>query len=108
MQGGELPLGGGLAVWVHKHLIKFQYKPCPCHLFQIGWVEDGVDFLCSPGACRSSLHVQQDEQDIAALIWELRLPHTEVEGTCQDLCHTLENSGMGPAWRVGRDTRRSP
>src|SRR5258708_6175203 len=69
MQCGELPLGGGLAVLVHKHLIKFQYKPCPCHLFQIGWVEDGVDFLHSPGACGSSLHVRQDKQDIAALIW---------------------------------------
>src|SRR5258707_15725110 len=50
-------------------------------LFWIGWVEDGADFLCSPGACRSSLHVQQDEQDIAALVRELGLPHTEVEGT---------------------------
>src|SRR6266481_3317490 len=58
-----------------------RYEPCPCHLFCIGWVEDGVDFLCGPGACGSSLHVQQDEQDVAALIWELRLPHTEVEGT---------------------------
>src|SRR5260221_12960242 len=77
MQGGELPLGSGLVVWVHKHLVKFQYEPCPCHLFQIGWVEDGVDFLHSPGACRSSLHVRQDEQDIAALIQELGLPHTE-------------------------------
>ena|SRR6266436_1238873 len=27
---------------------------------------------------------------------------------CQDLRHALENSGMGPARRVGRDTRRSP
>src|SRR5258707_10118751 len=80
-QCGELPLGGGLVVWVCKHLVKFQYKPCPCHLFRIGWVEDGVDFLRSPGACRSSLHVRQDEQDIAALVWELGLPHTEVEGT---------------------------
>src|SRR5258705_13949585 len=69
MQGGKLPLGGGLVVWVCKHLVKFQYKPCPCHLFCIGWVEDGVDFLCGPGACGSSLHVQQDKQDIAVLIW---------------------------------------
>src|SRR5258706_4454139 len=28
--------------------------------------------------------------------------------TCQDLHHTLENSGMGPARRVGKDTRQSP
>src|SRR5258708_18076337 len=71
MQGGEPPLGSGLAVWVCKHLVKFQYEPCPCCLFCIGWVEDGVDFLCGPGACGSFLHVQQDEQDIAALIQEL-------------------------------------
>src|SRR5258708_6781472 len=45
------------------------------------WVEDGVDFLCGPGACGSSLHVQQDKQDIAVLIQELGLSHTEVEGT---------------------------
>src|SRR5258705_12745218 len=81
MQGGELPPGGGLAVWVCKHLVKFQYEPCPCHLFRIGWVEDGIDFLHSPGACGSSLHVRQDKQDIAVLVQELGLPHTEVEGT---------------------------
>src|SRR5260370_39465334 len=68
MQGGELAPGGGWAVWVWKHVIKCRYEPCPCHLFHIGWVEDGVDFLCGPGACRSSLHVRQDEQNIAALI----------------------------------------
>src|SRR5258708_351367 len=80
MQGGELPSGSGLAVWIHKHLVKLQYKPCPCYLFCLAWVEDGVDPLGGPGACSSSLHVRQDEQDIAALIWELGVPHTEVKG----------------------------
>src|SRR5258705_12587596 len=81
MQGGELPSGGGLVVWVHKHLIQLQYEPCPHYLFCICQVEDGVDFLGGPGACGSSLHVQQDKQDIAVLIQEFRVPHTEVEGT---------------------------
>src|SRR6266481_1769754 len=80
MQGGKLPSGSGLAVWIHKHLIKLQYKPCPCYLFCLAWVEDGVDPLGGPGACSSSLHVRQDEQDIAVLIQELRVPHTEVKG----------------------------
>ena len=80
MQGGELPSGSGLAVWVHKHLIKLQYKPCPHYLFCISWVEDGIDFLGGPGACSSSLHVQQDEQDVAVLIQELGVSHTEIEG----------------------------
>src|SRR5258708_15896125 len=80
MQGGELPSGRGLVVWICKHLIKLQYKPCPCYLFCLTQVEDGVDPLGGPGACGSSLHVQQDEQDIAALIQELRVPHTEVKG----------------------------
>src|SRR5260221_13880483 len=80
MQGGELPSGSGLVVWIHQHLIKLQYKPCPCYLFCLAQVEDGVDPLGGPGACGSSLHVQQDEQDVAALIWELRVPHTEEKG----------------------------
>src|SRR5258705_11334016 len=80
MQGGELPSGSGLVVWIHKHLIELQYKPCPCYLFCLTQVEDGVDPLGGPGACGSSLHVQQDEQDVAALVWELRVPHTEVKG----------------------------
>src|SRR5260221_25674 len=79
-QGGKLPSGSGLAVWIHKHLVKLRYKPCPCYLFCLAQVEDGVDPLGGPGACGSSLHVQQDEQDIAALIWELGVPHTEVKG----------------------------
>src|SRR6266446_3765796 len=66
--------------WICKHLIKPQYKPCPCYLFCLAWVEDGVDPLGGPGACSSSLHVQQDKQDIAVLIQELRVPHTEVKG----------------------------
>src|SRR5258708_15565585 len=80
MQGGELPSGSGLVVWIHKHLVKLQYKPCPCYLFHLAQVEDGVDPLGGPGACGSSLHVQQDEQDIAVLIQELGVPHTEVKG----------------------------
>src|SRR5260221_5224861 len=80
MQGGKLPSGSGLAVWIHKHLIELQYKPCPCYLFCLTQVEDGVDPLGGPGACGSSLHVRQDEQDVAALIQELRVPHTEVKG----------------------------
>src|SRR5258708_12451633 len=80
MQGGKLPSGSGLAVWIHKHLVKLQYKPCPCYLFCLTWVEDGVDPLGGSGACGSSLHVQQDEQDLAALIQELRGPHTEGKG----------------------------
>src|SRR5260221_4518099 len=80
MQGGELPSGSGLVVWICKHLIELQYNRCPCYLCCLAWVEDGVDPLGGPGACGSSLHVQQDEQDVAALIWELRVPHTEVKG----------------------------
>src|SRR5258705_11436788 len=80
MQGGELPSGSGLVVWIHKHLIELQYKPCPCYLFCLARVEDGVDPLGGPGACGSSLHVRQDEQDVAVLIQELRVPHTEVKG----------------------------
>src|SRR5258708_24757845 len=70
-QGGELPLGSGLAVWVCKHLVKFRYESCPYQLFHIGWVEDGVDFLCSPRACGSSLHGSQDKHDIDVLGQEL-------------------------------------
>src|SRR5258708_360507 len=80
MQGGELPFGSGLVVWICKHLIELQYKPCPCYLFCLTWVEDGVDPLGGPGACGSSLHVRQDKQDVAVLIQELRVPHTEVKG----------------------------
>src|SRR5258708_19989511 len=80
MQGGELPSGSGLAVWICKHLVKLQYKPCPCYLFCLAQVEDGVDPLGGPGACSSSFHVRQDEQDIAVLIRELGVPHTEVKG----------------------------
>src|SRR5258707_7735400 len=80
MQGGELPSGSGLVVWICKHLIKLRYKPCPCYLFCLAQVEDGVDPLGGPGACSSSFHVRQDEQDVAALIQELGVPHTEVKG----------------------------
>src|SRR5258706_12679832 len=79
MQGGKLPSGSGLVDWIHKHLIKLRYKPCPCYLFCLARVEDGVDPLGGPGTCGSSLHVRQDEQDVAVLIWELGLPHTEVK-----------------------------
>src|SRR5258707_12438360 len=80
MQGGELPSGSGLVVQICKHLIELQYKPCPCYLFCLTRVEDGVDPLGGPGACSSSLHVQQDKQDVAALIRELGVPHTEAKG----------------------------
>src|SRR5258705_13913068 len=80
MRGGELPSGSGLVVWICKHLVELQYKPCPCYLFCLTWVEDGVDPLGGPGACGSSLHVRQDKQDVAALIQELGVPHTEAKG----------------------------
>src|SRR5260221_1726412 len=101
MQGGKLPSGSGLAVWIHKHLIELQYKPCPCYLFCLTQVEDGVDPLGGPGACGSSLHVQQDEQDIAALIQELRVPHTEVKGAfCLEAVQVVLGAGE---WRGGRN-----
>src|SRR5258707_1341255 len=101
MQGGELPSGSGLAVWIHKHLIELQYKPCPCYLFCLAWVEDGVDPLGGPGACGSSLHVRQDEQDIAALIWELRVPHTEVKGAFHlEVVQVILGAGE---WRGGHN-----
>src|SRR6266481_2626232 len=101
MQGGKLPSGSGLAVWIHKHLIELQYKPCPCYLFCLTQVEDGVDPLGGPGACSSSFHVRQDKQDIAVLIQELRVPHTEVKGAfhleaVQVILGTRE-------WRGGRN-----
>src|SRR5258708_18621889 len=101
MQGGELPSGSGLAVWICKHLVELCYKPCPCYLFCLAWVEDGVDPLGGPGACGSSLHVQQDEQDVAVLIRELGVPHTEVKGALhlevvQVILGTRE-------WRGGRN-----
>src|SRR5260221_11725062 len=80
MQGGELPSGSGLAVWICKHLVKLRYRPCPCYLFCLTQAEDGVDPLGGPGACGSSLHVWQDKQDIAVLIQELGVPDTEVKG----------------------------
>src|SRR5258708_36545933 len=81
MQGGNLPSGSGLAVWIRKHLVKLRYKPCPCYLFCLARVEDGVDPLGGPGACCSSLHVRQDEQDIAALIRNLGVLITEGKAT---------------------------
>src|SRR5258708_8488718 len=83
MQGGKLPSGSGLVVWICKHLIELRYKPCPCYLFCLTQVEDGVDPLGGPGACSSSLHVQQDEQDIAVLIRELGVPHRSEEHTSE-------------------------
>src|SRR5258707_14072012 len=94
MQGGELPSGSGLVVWICKHLIKLRYKPCPCYLFCLAQVEDRVDPLGGPGACSSSFHVRQDKQDIAVLIWELRVPHTELKWS--RLSWVLEN-GEGVA-----------
>src|SRR5260221_377557 len=101
MEGGELPSGSGLVVWIHKHLVKLQYKPCPCYLFRLAQVEDGVDPLGGPGACGSSLHVQQDEQDIAVLIRELRVPHTEVNGAFHlEVVQVILGTGE---WRGGRN-----
>src|SRR5258707_3551561 len=101
MQGGKLPSGSGLVVWICKHLIKLRYKPCPCYLFFLAWVEDGVDPLGGPGACGSSLHVQQDEKDIAALIQELRVPHTEVKGAFHlEAVQVILGAGE---WRGGRN-----
>src|SRR6266436_4009357 len=101
MQGGELPSGSGLAVWICKHLIKLRYKPCPCYLFCLTRVEDGVDPLGGPGACGSSLHVRQDKQDIAALIWELGVPHTEVKGAfCLEVVQVVLGAGE---WRGGHN-----
>src|SRR5260221_2495187 len=99
MQGGELPSGSGLVVWIHKHLIELRYKPCPCYLFCLAWVEDGVDPLGGPGACGSSLHVRQDKQDVAALIQELGVPHTEVKGAfCLEVVQVILGTGE---WRGG-------
>src|SRR6266404_6924864 len=109
MQDGKLPSGSGLAVWIHKHLIKLQYKPCPCYLFCLTRVEDGVDPLGGPGACSSSLHVQQDKQDVAALIQELGVPHTEVKGAfrleaVQVILGTREwRGGHNLGWLQGGD-----
>src|SRR5258708_27196558 len=109
MQGGKLPSGSGLAVWIRKHLVKLRYKPCPCYLFCLAWVEDGVDPLGGPGACCSSLHVRQDEQDIAALIRELGVPHTEVKGAfcleaVQVILGTREwRGGHNLGWLQGGD-----
>src|SRR5260221_10158171 len=101
MQGGELPSGSGLAVWIHKHLVELQYKPCPCYLFCLAWVEDGVDPLGGPGACGSSLHVRQDEQDIAALIWEIGVPHTEAKGAFRlEVVQVILGTGE---WRGGHN-----
>src|SRR5258705_4471809 len=101
MQGGELPSGSGLAVWIRKHLVKLRYKPCPCYLFCLAQVEDGVDPLGVPGTCGSSLHVRQDEQDIAALIWELGVPHTEVKGAfCLEVVQVILGAGE---WRGGHN-----
>src|SRR5258708_10766609 len=101
MQGGKLPSGSGLVVWICKHLIELQYKPCPCYLFCLTWVEDGVDPLGGPGACGSSLHVQQDEQDVAVLIRELRVPHTEVKGAFRlEVVQVVLGAGE---WRGGRN-----
>src|SRR5258707_1240546 len=101
MQGGELPSGSGLAVWIHKHLIELQYKPCPCYLFCLARVEDGVDPLGGPGACGSSLHVRQDKQDVAALIQGLRVPHTEVKGAfCLEAVQVVLGAGE---WRGGHN-----
>src|SRR5260221_11236463 len=100
MQGGKLPSGSGLAVWIRKHLVKLRYKPCPCYLFCLAWVEDGVDPLCGPGACSSSLHVWQVEQDVAAIIQELRGPHTEVKGAfCLEVVQAVLGAGK---WTWGR------
>src|SRR5258707_2694776 len=101
MQGGELPSGSGLAVWIHKHLVELQYEPCPCYLFCLAQVEDGVDPLGGPGACSSSFHVQQDKQDVAVLIRELRVPHTEVKGAFRlEAVQVVLGAGE---WRGGRN-----
>src|SRR5258707_12183607 len=90
MQGGKLPSGSGLAVWIHKHLIELQYKPCPCYLFCLTQVEDGVDPLGGPGVCGFSLHVRQHKQDVAELIQELGVPHSEVKrASCLEPVHVI-------------------
>src|SRR5258708_38235747 len=79
--------------------MELQYKPCPCYLFCLAWVEDGVDPLGGPGACGSSIHVQQDEQDVAVLIQELRVPHTEVKGAFRlEVVQVILGAGE---WRGG-------
>src|SRR5258706_112771 len=109
MQGGKLPSGSGLVDWISKHLVKLRYKPCPCYLFCLAQVEDGVDPLGGPGACGSSLHVRQDEQDVAVLIRELRVPHTEVKGAfcleaVQVILGTREwRGGCNLGWLWGGD-----
>src|SRR5258706_13789255 len=101
MQGGKLPSGSGLVDWIRKHLVKLRYKPCPCYLFCLAQVEDGVDPLGGPGTCGSSLHVRQDEQDIAVLIRELGVPHTEVKGAfCLEVVQVILGAGE---WRGGHN-----
>src|SRR5258708_35369803 len=70
-QGGELPLGSGLAVWGCKHLVKFGYEPFPCHPFPIGLVNEVVDFLLGPRASGSALHLWHGKQNRAALAQSL-------------------------------------
>src|SRR5258708_31009598 len=101
MQGGKLPSDSGLVVWICKHLVKLQYKPCSCYLFCLAWVEDGVDPLGGPGAHGSSLHVRQDEQDIAVLIQELGVPDTEVKGAFRlEVVQVILGAGE---WRGGHN-----
>src|SRR5258706_10680961 len=79
MQGGKLPLGSGLAVWVHKHLVELQHKPCPHYLFCVGWCrQDNCPLYELPS--ESSLGVQsilksltliQHSLDIQNPMWKL-------------------------------------
>src|SRR5258708_1121447 len=93
-----------VAWWFGSANISSSSDTNPAHvsyLFCLTQVEDGVDPLGGPGACGSSLHVQQDEQDVAALMQELRVPHTEVKGAfCLEAVQVVLGAGE---WRGGHN-----
>src|SRR5258708_27367175 len=60
-QGGELPPSSCLVVWVCEHLIKLYCELCPHSFGRVCCIQDPVDLLGHPGACRASFHVQEDK-----------------------------------------------
>ena len=95
MQGGELPPSGHLAVWIHElH---------PCSFSRVCCIQDPVDLLGHPGACRASFHVREDKQDAAPFVCELGRPHAEVEGTfCLEMVQVILGTGE---WSGGCNLR---
>src|SRR5258708_483428 len=83
-----------LAVQVCKHLVELYCELRPCSQGRVCCIQDHIDLLGCPGACRASFHVQEDKQDAAPFICELGGPHAEVEGAfCLEMVQVVLGAG---------------